>query len=152
MNITSPAPGQYVEGLLTMRVQATDKPAILEINLTLLPPDRSYQTSYNGLTGYYEYLIDTNALSDGTYFLTASGRDIAGRSIPSPSVVTFNIDNHAPALKLGSPKGGDYVSGLVTIDTAGTTDVFLLSVEYNVDSAGWVATSTAWDTTRVPDG
>jgi Mg-chelatase subunit ChlD len=152
LNITSPAQGQYVEGLVTMRVQATDIPAILEVNLTLLPAGTAYQTAYNGLSGYFERPLDTVQLEDGTYFLVASGRDIALRAIPSPAMVTFYIDNHAPALRLNSPKNNDYVSGVVAIDTSGTSDTFLLSVEYNIDGLGWVAASTPWDTTKLSDG
>jgi hypothetical protein len=152
LNITSPAMGQYVEGLVTMRVQATDIPAILEVNLTLLPSSTLYQTAYNGLTGYYERPLDTTQLSDGTYYLVASGRDIALRAIPSPAQVVFYIDNHAPALKLNSPKNKDYVSGTVVIDTTGTSDTFLQSVEYNIDGLGWVSSGTPWDTTALSDG
>jgi len=152
MNITSPAQGQYVEGLLTMRVQATDIPAILDVNLTLLPPGTVYQTSYNGLTGYFEHSLDTVQLEDGTYFLTATGRDIARRAIPGPSMVTFYVDNHAPVLRLNAPKNNDYVSGMVTVDTAGTMDTFLLSADYNIDGLGWVTASTVWDTTKLSDG
>ena len=152
MNITSPAPGQYVEGLVTMRVQATDLPAIHEINLTILPPNTVHQTAYNGLTGYFERPLDTVQLEDGTYYLTATGRDIALKAIPSPAMVTFYIDNHAPALKLNAPKNNDYVSGIVAIDTAGTSDTFLLSVDYNVDGLAWTPVSSSWDTTALADG
>ncbi|MBM4249962.1 MAG: VWA domain-containing protein [Euryarchaeota archaeon] len=152
MSITSPGQDQHVEGLVTMRVQATDLPAILDINLTLLPPNTVYQTAYNGLSGFFERPLDTVQLPDGTYYLGATGRDIALRTIPSPAMVTFYIDNHAPALKLNAPKNNDYVSGVVTVDTAGTTDTFLLLVEYNVDGLAWVPASTAWDTTALADG
>jgi len=152
LSITAPAAGQYVEGLLTARVQATDRPAIERIELTLLPPNTIHQTSFNALTGYYEYLFDTANLPDGSYFLTASGRDIAGRQIPRPVMVPFFIDNHAPLLKLNTPRNGDYLAGTVNIDTTGTNDTFLLSVEYNVDTVGWVPVNVSWDTTGTPDG
>jgi len=152
MNITSPAQGQYVEGLLTARVQVTDQAAISVLELTLTPPGTVYRTSFNGLTGYYEIIIDTAALADGAYSLAVSGLDIAGRALPRPASVAFFIDNHAPALKVNSPRNGDFLSGSVTIDTSGTSDLFLLAVAYNVDGTGWVPVGTAWDTRTVPDG
>jgi subtilisin-like proprotein convertase family protein len=152
MNITSPAQGQYTEGLLTTRVQVTDQAAIASLELTLAPPGTVYRTSFNALTGYYEIAIDTTALADGAYSLGASGLDIAGRALPRPASVAFFVDNHSPVLKVNSPRNGDYLSGSVLIDTAGTSDIFLLAVEYNVDGTGWVPVATAWDTTSVPDG
>ncbi|MGQ9582780.1 MAG: Ig-like domain-containing protein [Thermoplasmatota archaeon] len=152
MNITQPAPGRFVEGLLTARVRVTDLPAVERVELTLLPDGLSLPASYSMLTGYFEALIDTTSLGDGTYVLSATGRDIAGRPIPPPAPVTFYIDNHAPSLRLVSPRSGDHVSGLVEINTSGTSDEFLTSVEYRVDEGGWAGTAIMWDTTGVGDG
>ena len=152
INITTPASGQFVEGLLTVRVQATDVAAIASIELALQPAGTTHKASYDGLTGYYEYNMDTTGLSDGNYTFVASGLDIAGRSIPEPARVPFFVDNHPPGLKLNAPHDRDFVAGLVTIDTSGTTDVFLSAVEYSVDGTAWVTTYSPWDTAGESDG
>ena len=151
MNVTAPISGQFVEGMLTCRVQATDLPAIEKIEVTL-NPGGTYRTAYNALTGYFEYVYDSVAVADGTYYICATGRDIAGKPFVTPSTIQFYIDNHAPVLKLNSPRNGDYLSGVVAFNITGTSDLFLSAVAYNVDGTGWVAIDIPWNTSNVSDG
>jgi hypothetical protein len=108
--------------------------------------------SYNSATGYYEYTVDTLTLTDGSYDATVYAGDTIGY-IYGPVTVSFNIDNHAPMLTINQPYDGEFVYGLYDIDAI-ATDVFLATVEYNVDGTGWqnIVIGAEWDTSLISDG
>lgn len=152
ITIIQPQPGQFVEGLLTVRARATNAASVQTIELEIGPGSMRLNTHYNGLSGCFEASLDTSSIPDGSYSLSVSGQDIAGHPIDPPVPLTFNVDNHPPSLRIASPRSGDFVSGVVIINTSGTSDTFLSAVEYSVDGRDWVSTGVPWQTLEEEEG
>ncbi|MCK5561880.1 MAG: hypothetical protein KAJ51_14870, partial [Thermoplasmata archaeon] len=146
-NIVSPVANQYIEGLYTFKVAASDQVEIE--NVTLFVFGNISNTTYNTQTSSYEYSVDTTVYDDGSYYLTARAYDTSGKSVQSIPI-PFHVDNHAPILDLNSPTEGQYVYGIVNFDVT-VTDFFKDKVEYNIDGKGWVPTYTPWNTTGLKD-
>jgi hypothetical protein len=96
--------------------------------------------------------LDTTDLPDAAYKASIFVSDLVGKVTPGPQDQLFYIDNTAPTLVLNAPKDGDVVTGLVRINTTGTTDKFLAAVEYKPDDLAWAPATTLWNTSKLLDG
>jgi len=105
---------------------------------------------------------DTTAEPDGTYTITATATDTAGKTgSDSISVTVQNgtTTDTPPTVSISAPAAGTEVSDMVTITADATDDVGVSQVEFFLDGAsigvdndatsGW---SVAWDTTAYDDG
>ena len=149
--ITSPVEGEFVEGVLSIRVTAFD---IVGIDYVMIKVyDLEARVPYNAQTGYYEYSSNTitwGAGEDGIRNVTAIAYDLTGKSY-TYGPIDFNVDNRAPSISINSPLEGEVVSGTFMFDVY-NGDVFAKATEYNIDGASWQAVTLGWDTTRVADG
>ncbi len=147
--IVVPVMEEYVKGTYTFKVSASDDIGVAYVYITIKGID--YITGYHSASGYWEVEIDTNTLEDGIYGITATVEDgVPGHTQTTPSF-DFNIDNHEPLLMINSPLDGEYVRGSVPLNLTGS-DMFIDSVEYNVDGTGWVLNTTIWDSMIFSDG
>ncbi len=151
--IASIIDGQYLEGEFTFQIYS-DGPDIDHVDLTVTNEDTMVDIintaiGYNSGSGYYEYTLDTSAVSDGNYSVSALAWDAAGNSAPSATVM-FQVDNNAPTLDVTTPLDGSFVSGNVVF-TYSAMDTFLDSIMYKVDGNSWNSIGT-WDTTVYDDG
>jgi len=147
--IVVPVMEEYVQGTYTFKVSASDDIGVTNVYVTIKGID--YTTGYNSASGYWEVEIDTNTFEDGPYGITATVEDgIIGHTQTTPSF-DFNIDNHEPLLMINSPLDGEYVRGSVPLNVTGS-DMFIDSVDYNVDGTGWVLNTTVWDSMIFSDG
>jgi hypothetical protein len=113
--------------------------------------------SYNPLTGYYEYTVNTYTQTDGTYDVTITAYDLSGRT-ETVGPRSFYVDNNAPLLTIDDPVGGQYVSGDHVLSIT-STDTFISEVYYKMDTTEWIAMTgpaPTWtatlDTTQYTDG
>lgn len=147
-NVIAPVPNQYIEGIFTFKVAASD---LVEINkVTISVFNENVNATYNTQTSSYEYSVDTTVYGDGSRYMVATVYDSSGKSITSVPV-PFHVDNHAPVLILNSPVDGEYVWGEVMINVS-VQEIFLDKIEYNVDGKGWTSVGVPWDTTVLKDG
>ncbi|MEW5760215.1 MAG: Ig-like domain-containing protein, partial [Candidatus Thermoplasmatota archaeon] len=147
--IAFPSPNQFVEGVVTFKATAVDTVGISYVGFKIL--GTNLRATYNSQSGYYEYTIDTNIwYEDNVRNLSATAYDLSGKSKESKLVI-FKVDNHAPTIKISSPKNMDFVSSYVEFNVS-ITDAFPGPVEYNVDGTGWLSIFFPWDTTKVADG
>jgi hypothetical protein len=156
VDVINPFTGQFVMGVFTFRVAATDDVGVENVHITLTNSDTSEMVMedqaipYNSATGHYEYTLDTGSIIDGNYNFSVISYDIFGQD-SGDVTVDFMIDNNAPELVIESPLSGDLLSGSVTI-MAEVSDMFLLDALYRVDGGGWVDITTDWDTSLIRDG
>lgn len=147
----SPASGTYPVAPTLVRLAGEAKESAMTVTMNLTAPggaNTSYNLSRSG--NYYDYTLDPAQFADGTYALNAEARDSAGnRRTAGP--VTVYIDNSAPVLALNSPRNGEFVSGSVAADLAGTSDLFPDAVEWRVDSGAWNPAPGKWNTTFIWD-
>jgi len=154
-SIVSPVTDEYLEGLYSFKVTATDGIGIDHVNLTISNDTQVEMVSnasvgYNVNSGYYEIAYNTGNLPDGTYTLQCFGTDHAGHTRAS-SKLSFNIDNRDPIMNIYDPLDGQIVSGRLEFNIS-MSEVFLSSLAYKIDSSGWIDTSDPWDTWHYADG
>lgn len=161
ITINSPISGQYIDGVFTFQIAAEDSPSIENIGIDYVEITVFGSTQlalYNALTGYYEYMVSTYAISDGTYNITALAYDLSGKWVFAGPIY-FNVDNNAPLLILNNPGNGEYVEGDYIINIT-AIDAFIFSVEYRIDMTNWIGMTsqpndywtTLWNTTKDVDG
>ncbi len=145
---------QFVAGTIDIEIYASDYVDVSSVKITIVYDDTGQIIVNNASVeqsggGYWVYSIDTTALSDGNYTITVYATDLAGYTVSDS--VSINIDNNAPELMLIYPIGGDIVEGTVNISYY-AYDVYLDSVQYNIDGTGWISASVPWNTNSVSDG
>ncbi|MGA1866098.1 MAG: Ig-like domain-containing protein [Thermoplasmatota archaeon] len=148
ISLASPAENEFVEGTYTFRVSAFDEVGITRVTMNI---DQIVKTlSYNTQSGYYEYIIDTRTLADGTYSINATALDMAGRLVTTKSL-EFRVDNKLPELMVESPVKDQLISGIFVV-RATTMDEFPGAVRYAIDGTTWYDVTTPWNSTLVNDG
>ncbi|MDP6154946.1 MAG: VWA domain-containing protein [Candidatus Thermoplasmatota archaeon] len=153
--VITPISGEYIEGLYSFRVTAMDAIGIQSVNGTIINETGAELVSntsmgYNMDSGYYELVLGTANLPDGSYRFTAYVHDKAGHSRPS-ATKDFNVDNNEPRMTIYKPTDGQIIYGTFTLNIS-VSDAFLDLLEYNIDSSGWVNSSDNWSTWLFPDG
>ena len=146
--IAGPNNNEFLEGAYTFRIAASDEVGVERVVMRLDGIDKVM--SYNTQSGYYEYMLDTRALIDGTYEINATVTDKSGRTVTTPNVM-FKIDNNAPDLRVEAPVKDQLMSGLFVV-RAQTEDEFPGIVRYAIDGTTWFEVTTPWNTTKVIDG
>ncbi len=148
VSLGSPTENEFVEGTYTFRVAATDEVGITGV-LMKIGTDIKIM-SYNTQSGYYEYMLDTRTLLDGTFTINATATDVAGRQVTTGNL-QFRVDNNAPELTVESPVKDHLISGVFVV-RARTTDEFPGMVRYAIDGTTWFDVTTPWNSSMVTDG
>jgi hypothetical protein len=149
INIVTPLLGEYVHDIYSLRVSVLDDVQVTNVYVTIDGVD--YTAGYNSASGYWEVVIDTLTLTDGTFNITATAEDgIVAHTVTTTSM-EFYVDNHAPSLSITYPVPGAHVRGAIAFDVIGS-DTFIDTVEYNVDGTGWIPITTSWDSEDYTNG
>ncbi|MCD6383029.1 MAG: hypothetical protein J7L88_01045 [Thermoplasmata archaeon] len=147
-SINNPVPGQFVQGVFTFRITASDSVGLSTVNVEVF--GHNFTAIYNTISGYWEYTTDTSVTADGTYTIKAYIWDLSGKvTVLGP--VQFYLDNHAPTLRVYHPLPASFLSGVERFNVS-AVDIFLDKVEYNIDGTGWVNISTPINTSLLSDG
>jgi len=148
VNIASPNENEFVDNTYTFRVSASDQVGITRVIMRIGTETRIM--SFNTQSGYYEYLLDTRTMEDGTYVINATATDVAGRAVTTRNL-QFRVDNKAPELIVESPVKDQLIKGLFVV-RARTNDMFPGMVRYAIDGTTWYDVTTPWNSTSVIDG
>ena len=154
-NVINPASGEYISGTYAFRIYASDN---IEVNnVTVYIDGNSLSAAFNSQSGYWEVILDTTTLTDGTHNIYAVVYDTAGNSYTT-GTVNFYVDNTPPSLAVISPTDNEVISGVYNLQVE-SDDANSLNVYYKVDNGGWVAMSggppnwtASLDTTTYSDG
>jgi hypothetical protein len=162
--VASPAEGQFLEGMATFAIKAVDSLGIeaVDIVFTGVSGLNSVPAVYNPSSGYWEFTLDTTAVSDSDGSLYARATDTSGRWTLA-SDVTFRIDNNAPILTIMAPLDGQVIlASAFDVDVNADDVVFGLAsgdVVWRVDNNPWSDMVTdvggwtdVWNTTLYSDG
>ncbi|UCG68984.1 MAG: lamin tail domain-containing protein [Thermoplasmata archaeon] len=135
LTLRSPIPNEFIGGMYTFQVASMDAVGIDYIEIDVFGIIQIM--SYNPLTGYYEYTVNTYTQTDGTYDVTITAYDLSGKSA-SVGPRSFNVDNNAPLLIIDDPTDGQYIFGNYGLSIT-STDTFISEVEYKIDTTEWIA-------------
>lgn len=138
-NITSPANGEVVSGIVTITIDASKDPVLMIDGATI--------------GKVYSYQWDTTAYANGDHTLFAK---IGG----AEDTVVVTVDNggvnpppnEAPIVSVTSPTNGETVTGMVDIAVSVTDEETLTSDIYIDGSYITTANYYTWDTTAYADG
>ena len=155
-SLNLPSQHQFIDGIYTFGAIVSDEVGLRSVRAEIknnISDEIVLNTSmsYNAGTGYYECIFDTTGAPDGNYTAAVYALDLADNLTESVKV-DFYIDNNAPSLTIGYPLEGDIVSGIVPLNVTLSEEPFLRSLEYNIDSSGWVNVTDPWDTMAIADG
>lgn len=90
VSLATPLSGEKVNGVFVFRVFASDTVGIKAVSLEVF--GSTVMMAYNSATGYYEYVVDTRSVSDGTYAARVIVQDFAGHNTTTPQV-SFKVQN-----------------------------------------------------------
>jgi hypothetical protein len=148
ISLASPTDNEFIENTYTFRVSAFDEVGLTKVIMRIGQTTKIM--SYNTQTGYYEYMLDTTTLMDGTYSINATATDVAGREVTTTNL-QFRVDNNEPELTVESPVKDQLISSIFVV-RARTTDEFPGVVRYAIDGTTWFDVTTPWNSTMVNDG
>ncbi|NNF66115.1 MAG: hypothetical protein HKM98_01250 [Gammaproteobacteria bacterium] len=153
--ITLVSPGNVVSGFITITADATDDTAVATVRLFI-----GGQLFGSDATAPYQFLWDTNTVSDGAYELQAEADDTAGNTAVSEPILVLvdnNLptDNEPPVVSVQPAAGA--LSGTVPIAIEATDNVGVTLVSLTANGGIVGTTSVApyiveWDTLSVANG
>lgn len=135
VTIVRPFSGALIGGTVPFEVEATDATGgIVAVSMEVAGDAPTGDASATYATPLPATTVtgsdDTTRWPDGGLTFSASARDAAGNV--STVTVTAETDNTAPAKSLVSPRGGDVVSGVFTVEAA-AEDPHLASITILID-------------------
>jgi Mg-chelatase subunit ChlD len=147
----TPITGQALSGKVTFQIWATDSVQVTGVALT---GSIIGLMEHNSVTGYYELIVDTNLLVDGTYTVGGLVMDPGGH-ILTLAPVTFYVDNGFPVIKVIKPVNNAILKGNVSVQLNVTDGPFSpVSVQWRIDEGAWknvTVQSFWWNTTTYSD-
>jgi subtilisin family serine protease len=152
VNITAPADGASVSGLVTINATASDSQGLEKVQFWAGSTYLGYDT-----TSPFSRSWNTAGLPDGSYSLRARAIDWAGNATDDTIVVSIGSDSTPPTVALSEPDQGEDVSGTVTISASASDNAGVDKVRLWIDGVyqgyDWSAPYTwSWDTTALADG
>lgn len=161
-SLFDPVANQYVEGSLTVKVSAADAIGMASVNLNFggnLAGLGDQSAGYDASSGYWQFVVNTKAYSDGSASVAPTAFDLAGND-RGQAATTFVIDNNPPTLSLTGPANNTFLAGNAVSVSATASDLAgCLTVRYKIDGGPWTAMAlaagsytAAWDSTAVTEG
>jgi kumamolisin len=150
VQITSPASGSNVNGVVTFSATATDTVPISKIEFYV---DSVLQQT--DLSSPYQTSVDTTKLSNGQHNFKVIAYDTAGKT--AQQSISVNVQNQSLfTVQITSPASGSNVNGVVTFSATSTGSV-LSKIEFYVDSVLQQTDlsspyQTSVDTTKLSNG
>jgi len=156
VTITSPTMNAVVSGVLTVTAEATDNAGVRFVRFYAVDRFAGHGGTYSlpyDYTPPYTYTVDTSRLRhSGVYEIWAQAEDYVGDSGLSNRVsvrVSHGgyLDVTNPFIEMTSPANNSTVTGMVTISAAGSDDVGIAGVEFQIGDRYRQTTHRFVDTT-----
>ncbi|MBS3816968.1 MAG: hypothetical protein KGY76_05335 [Candidatus Thermoplasmatota archaeon] len=132
-SVIEPLEGEFIRDKYTFKISARDAVGVSSVGINVF--NGTYPGSYNEVTGYYEYSLNTESIEDGNYSMNATVEDEAGWTYTTQDV-KFKVDNSAPGVSIERPRPNIYVNDTVEIN-ATITDRFIQDADYRIDEGSW---------------
>ncbi|MFN2470719.1 MAG: Ig-like domain-containing protein, partial [Gaiellaceae bacterium] len=154
VNVTAPANGATVSGMVSATATATDNVGVAQVEFLVNGVVRA-----TDVAAPYDFSWDTTGLADGSATLSARATDTAGNvgSSATLAVTVDNADKTAPSVSLTSPANGATVSGSISLTAEAHDNVAVSRIDFVVDGAIVASDdaapySVSWSTTDVANG
>ena len=129
VTITNPTDGSIVNGIINVNVSAADDQAVS--NVELYVDDVLYDQNSSGP---YNFLLDTDTLSEEQHILKAVAYDTSGNTDSDTISITIKIpDTVPPTVSITSPADGATIKRIATISVDAVDNVGVSTVELYVD-------------------
>jgi hypothetical protein len=154
LNITSPADGATLSGMVTITASASDASGIEKVRFWVDNWYLSFDSS-----APYSKAWDTTGFSNGHHTLKAQAVDESGNTsaIVTVNVTVNNVDGTPPTVNITSPSNGATLSGMIAITASASDASGIEKVRFWVDN--WYQSfdnsapySKNWDTTAFSNG
>jgi subtilisin len=156
VDITAPAQGGTVSGVVAVKASASDDKGVTQVEFLVDGARIGVDTqSSDGWSASW----NAAAAADGQHTITAKATDTAGKTASDAIVVLVSNTDIAPTVQITNPQKGTTVSGTVTITATATDDKGVASVKFTIDggsavvdsdgSNGW---SAQWNTAAFSNG
>jgi len=166
IEITSPANGATVSGVVTFSVTASDNVGVDHVDISYINPTTGVQTVVGSASvAPYNINFNTATISNNGYTFVAAAYDAAGNATSVGISLTVNNDGTTPpdttppTVTMTSPASGTTISGIATLSASATDNVAVSRVEFyrgttliSTDTSGSPDYSIAWDTNTVTNG
>jgi len=123
--VIAPDENAFISGESTIQVQANDNLEVDSVAITfggVLSSLGTKSATYNSLTGYWEYLVNTALYQDGRAWIDVVIFDKAGLSY-NVATRNFWVDNNPPTLQVLNPQENFYLTGNVILKIISTDGV-----------------------------
>jgi len=124
VSFTAPAASSMVGGKVAVTANATDNFGVTEVEFYLNGTLKATSTA-----APYGFSLDTSALANGTYSLSAKAYDASGNVGQSQISITVFNDRQAPQVSFAAPMIDSVVRDLVEVRPDATDDVAVARVE-----------------------
>ena len=150
VDLANPVNGQVIYGTYIFKMHAYSAVGIDKVVLQITNVN-NWTIINNVGTVYFEQSVDTTAIKDGSYYVTATAYDIAGHSTKTTKI-KVNINNVAPKLTVTSPTSNEFISGTNYTVKGSAQGLFVTSIEYDIDGQGARPINQTINTTILADG
>jgi chitinase len=139
VSLSGLADGATVHGTLPVTANASDN-----IGVTKVEFYANGALIYAGNVAPYSYSLDTVALANGAYTLSAKAYDAAGNVGTSAGVLVnvFN-DSIPPVVAIAAPAANSTLSGTVTVSANATDNTGVTKVDFYLNGVLWTTISSA---------
>ena len=132
VDVTAPADGATVMGIVEITVSASDNVAVTSVAIAINGATKATLTA-----APYRYSWNTSAEANGTYAISATALDAAGNAASDADTsVTISggvADTTPPTVNVTAPANGATVSGAVRLTADASDDFGVSRVEFYVD-------------------
>jgi thermitase len=155
-NVTSPADGSTLAGIISVGVSGSDNIAVTKVEWYL-----DGQVKGSSPSSSASFTWNTTTVPGGLHTIGSKAYDAAGNAGTSaPVLVTVNnpvLDTLAPAVNVSAPSDGAILSGTVNLTISASDNVGVTKVEWFLDesvegSASGAVGSFNWNTSTASNG
>ena len=163
--LEAPIEDAMTMGTFLVQVDAQDALGVdrVEVQVRGLSSVMNENAMYNPTSGYWDVILNTSGLEEGSIQLSALAWDTSGLSSGKTPLVSIRVDNTPPRLEITEPTDGTHIEGTMKLVHVKITDLYFDTsvdvVRVSFDGGGWtdmafdrVQFTILWDMTSLPDG
>ena len=153
MNVTAPAAGATVSGIIPVNASASDNNGVAGVQFRL----DGQALGAEDTTAPYSVNWNTATATGGSHTLTAVARDAAGNTTTS-GPVNVTVSSSGPTVNITAPAAGALLRGSATVSANAADDTSVAGVQFRLDGQALGAEDTTapysvdWNTPTAANG